>query len=170
NGEELEPGSPTGDTGTVGVPLVLVGDYNAVEVTDGRVDVVGLITGNYDDAENEYQLGEPNIVDPPLLNLVDEVPLEERYSYSHAEDLGNILGESPRTVGSVQVLDHGMLNGAALPWCGGLYYGRGNADAPAELRNGTGLMGSSDHDGFVVRLFTDRLFIDDFEDTLRCQY
>lgn len=170
NGEELEPGSPTGDTGTVGVPLVLVGDYNAFEVTDGRVDVVGLITGNYDDAENEYQLGEPNIVDPPLLNLVDEVPLEERYSYSYAEDLGNILGESPRTVGSVQVLDHGMLNGAALPWCGGLYYGRGNADAPAELRNGTGLMGSSDHDGFVVRLFTDRLFIDDFEDTLRCQY
>ncbi len=169
-GEELEPGSTAGRPDTAGVPLVLVGDYNAFEVTDGYADVVGLITGHYDDEENEYPLAGPNIVDPPLRNLVLDVPLEERYSYTYTEDLGNTLAESPRNVGSVQVLDHGMVNEAALTWCGGLHYGRGNADAPVELRNtGSGAIGSSDHDGLVVRLFTDRLFIHDFEDGPRCQ-
>jgi predicted extracellular nuclease len=169
-GEELEPASPVGNPDTAGVPLVLVGDYNAFEVTDGYADVVGLITGHYDDDENEYQLSGPNIVDPPLQNLVLDVPLDDRYSYTYTEDLGDTLAETPRNVGSVQVLDHGMVNEAALTWCGGLHYGRGNADAPVELRNtGTGAVGSSDHDGLVVRLFTDRLFIHDFEDSLRCR-
>lgn len=168
-GEELEPSAPVGDTDTADVPLVMVGDYNAFEVTDGLVDVVGLIAGTYDDAENEYQLAGPNIVDPPLHNLVLDVPLEDRYSYTFREELGNLLGEAPRHVGSIQVLDHGLLNAPALTWCGGLVYGRGNADAPAELRNnGTGAIGSSDHDGFVVRLFTDRLFGHDFEQPGRC--
>lgn len=169
-GEELEPASPIGDTDTADVPLVLVGDYNAFEVTDGYVDVAGLIVGTYDDAENEYALGQPNIVDPPLVNLVLDVPVEDRYSYAFTEDLGNTLGESPRNIGSVQVLDHGMVNHVALKWCGGLHFGRGNADAPIELRNnGTDAIGSSDHDGLVVRLFTDRLFAHDFEDSARCQ-
>ena len=113
----------------------------------------------------------PGLADDP--GLVAErwldVPLEDRYSYTYREELGNILGEAPRHVGSVQVLDHGLLNEPALTWCGGLVYGRGNADAPAELRNnGTGPVGSSDHDGFVVRLFTDRLFGHDFEQPGRC--
>lgn len=169
NGEELDPGNPIGDTNTVDVPLILIGDYNAFEVTDGYVDVVGLIAGTYVDAENEYTLDGPNLVDPPLRDIVLDVTEDERYSYTFREDLGNILGESPRQVGSVQVLDHGMLNLSALDWCGGQVYGRGNADAPAELRNiSTNELAVSDHDGFVIRLFTDRLFAHDFELPGRC--
>ncbi len=169
-GEELQPGDPIGDTATADVPLLLVGDYNAFEVTDGYVDVVGLIAGSYDNAENEYPLDGGNIVDPPLRILVNDVPVEDRYSYTFREDLGNILGEAPRNVGSVQVLDHGFANAAAMPWCSGLVYGRGNADAPAELRNtGTDAVGSSDHDGFIIRLSTDRLFRHDFEDVAACR-
>lgn len=168
-GQELEPANPVGGIDTQDVPLVLVGDYNAFEVTDGYVDVIGLIKGTYLDSENEYQLAGPNLVDPPLLNLVDDVPEQERYSYTFREDLGALIGESPRQVGSIQVLDHGLVNQAALDWCGSLVYGRGNADAPAELRNtGTGAAGSSDHDGFVLRLFTDRIGGYDFELPGRC--
>ena len=160
-----------GSTGTQDIPLLLVGDYNAFEVTDAYVDVIGLIKGTYDNDENEYQIPGANVVDPPLLNLVDELPADERYSYTFREDLGNQIGESPRQVGSVQVLDHGLINQAGLHWCGGMVYSRGNADAPLELRNsGTTAIASSDHDGFVVRLFTDRLFAHDFEDAVRCQH
>ncbi|HRQ66477.1 MAG TPA: lamin tail domain-containing protein [Xanthomonadaceae bacterium] len=156
-GEEPEP------TDTADVPLILVGDYNTFEVTDGYVDVIGVIAGSYDNSENEYQLdddgmgGTVNITDPPLRNLVLEVPLEDRYSYTFAENLGTILGENPRTAGAIQVLDHGLSSVTADPWCPELHYGRGNADAPGEVsQNGTGAIGSSDHDGLVVRLRTDR--------------
>lgn len=178
-GLELEGDEPDA-TDTAGVPLILVGDYNAFEVTDGYVDVVGLIAGTYDNAENEYTLdddgagGTANITEPPLRNLVLAVDEQDRYSYTFAEDLGNVLGEAPRTVGSVQVLDHGLANASAELWCPELVYGRGNADAPARFRNnGTDLIGSSDHDGFIVRLYTDRdgqcgpdphIFSDGFED------
>lgn len=161
-GLELQGDTPAA-TDTAGVPLILVGDYNAFEVTDGYVDVVGLIAGTYDNAENEYTLpddghgGTANITVPPLRNLVLDVDEQDRYSYTFAEDLGDILGEAPRTVGSVQVLDHGLVNEAAQIWCPELVYGRGNADAPARYRNnGEDLIGSSDHDGFIVRLYTDR--------------
>lgn len=168
-GQELEPANPVGGIDTQDVPLVLVGDYNTFEYTDGYVDVIGLIMGTYDDDENEYQLAGPNLVDPPLLNLVEDVPLEERYSYTFRESFGPLIGEDPRQLGNVQVLDHGLVNVAALPWCGGLVFGRGNADAPAELRNtGTGAVGSTDHDGYVVRLFTDRIGAYDFELAGRC--
>ncbi|MDZ3823830.1 MAG: lamin tail domain-containing protein [Pseudoxanthomonas sp.] len=168
-GQELEPANPVGGIDTQDVPLVLVGDYNTFEYTDGYVDVIGLIMGTYDDDENEYQLAGPNLVDPPLLNLVEDVPLEERYSYTFRESFGPLIGEDPRQLGNVQVLDHGLVNAAALPWCGGLVFGRGNADAPAELRNtGTGAVGSTDHDGYVVRLFTDRIGAYDFEPVGRC--
>lgn len=170
NGEELQPADPIGDIATADVPLLLVGDYNAFEVTDGYVDVVGLIAGSYDNAENQYQLDGGNIVDPPLRVLVNDVPVDDRYSYTFREDLGNTLGEAPRNVGSVQVLDHGFANAAAMPWCSGLVYGRGNADAPAELRNtGTDAVASSDHDGFIIRLSTDRLFRHDFEAQDSCR-
>ena len=162
DGLELEGENPD-PTGTADVPLVLVGDYNTFEVTDGYVDAISVIAGSYDNAENEYQLdddgmgGTLNITDPPLRELVLEVPLDDRYSYTFAENLGQTLGENSRTVGSIQVLDHGLTSILADPWCPALYFGRGNADAPAEIsQNGLGGEGSSDHDGLVVSLRTDR--------------
>lgn len=155
---------------TSALPLILVGDYNAFGFSDGYVDVVGLIAGLYDDADNEYRLDGPNIVDPPLSILVHGLPAEEQYSYTFREDLGDLIGEQPRNVGSIQVLDHALVNEVAQPWCSGLVYGRGNADAPTRLRNiGTDAIASSDHDGFVVRLHPDRLFRHDFEQVGQCR-
>ena len=44
-------------------------NYNAFEVTDGWVDVIGLIAGTYVDDDNEAKIGE-NIVSPPLTDSV----------------------------------------------------------------------------------------------------
>ena len=180
-GLELEVETPAA-TDTAGVPLILVGDYNAFEVTDGYVDVVGVIAGTYDNAENEYDLpvdgggATDNITEPALRSLVLSVPEEDRYSYAFVENLGALIGETPRTVGSIQVLDHALVSASAEIWCPTMDYGRGNADAPEQLRNvGTGAIASSDHDGLVVRLFTNRngqcsvsgveaIFSDGFED------
>lgn len=168
-GEELEPATPAGGIDTTLVPLVLVGDYNAFEVTDGYVDLVGLAAGTYVDDDNEFKLNGPNIVDPPLASLVLDIDIDDRYSYTFRENWGNIQGQEPRTVSSVQVLDHGLINVNATRWCGGLVYGRSNADAPArEETVGTTGVAVSDHDGFVIRLFTDRLFAHDFEQAGRC--
>ncbi len=135
------------------VPLIVLGDFNAFEVTDGLVDMVGLIAGSYDDEENEFQLLGPNLVDPPLHNLVLDLDLDQRYSFSFRENLGTIQGQSPRQVGSIQVLDHGLIDLVGQGWCPRLHYGRGNVDAPERLQAiGVDAVGSSDHDGFVIEL------------------
>ena len=164
-GQVVEAGNTTGLTGTADMPLFLVGDYNAFEVTDGWADVVGLIAGTYDDAENLLKLNGPNIVNPPLLQTSTTVPLEQRYSYVFAESFGNIQAQSPRRAGAVQILDHGFANVDALPFFKRMAYGNTNADAPAVLINtGTDGVGSSDHDGFVLYVETgDALFSDSFE-------
>lgn len=169
-GQELEPGAPTGNTNTVDVPLILVGDYNTFEVTDGWVDVLGLIAGTYDNADNELQLA-ANITDPVLIQGSASIPVEERYSYAFEENFGNIQGQAPRRVRSVQILDHGLVNHIAHTSFSGMTYGRTNVDAPRYLEtNGTDGVGSSDHDGFVMYFnaaplppLPDLVFSDGFE-------
>lgn len=164
-GQELVPAAPTGDVDTADVPLFLVGDYNAFEVTDGWADVVGLVAGTYDNAKNQLQLVGGNIVDPPLLQTSSTVPLESRYSYAFAENFGNIQAQEPRRAGAIQIIDHGFANAVARPYFKQMVYGNTNADAPAVLiGTGTTGVGSSDHDGFVLYVETgDVLFANGFE-------
>ena len=117
--------------------LVVVGDFNAFEFSDGFVDVVGQITGLPD--PDGALLPASEIVDPPLADSVISVPPEARYSYVYR--------------GSAEVLDHALVNRNAAPLVRGLSYSRGNADAPdsAAFLLGTAV-GSSDHDGFVLSL------------------
>ncbi|MBD8525808.1 Calx-beta domain-containing protein [Pseudomarimonas arenosa] len=166
SGEELEPTAPTGDTATADIPLFLVGDYNAFEVTDGWVDVVGLIAGSYDNAENEISLSGGQVVNPPLLQTSSLVDIEARYSYTYAENYGNIQAQEPRRAGQAQILDHGFANAVAAPLVRGMAYGRLNADAPARLISaGSGAEGSSDHDGFVIYVdVSPMIFNSSFED------
>ncbi len=137
-------------------PLLVVGDFNAYQFTDGFTDVVGLISGKYDDSQNLLKLG-TNIVKPTLWNAVDSVPAQDRYSFLFTENFGNIQGQAPRQVPTHQVLDHALLNTIARGLFLQMKYGRGNLDAPVQTLDdaakATGVqkaMGSSDHDGFVV--------------------
>lgn len=132
-------------------PLVLVGDFNAFQFSDGYVDVVGIIRGDANPADAEYNLGFDGvptlpgcavtggqIVAPPLTEAVFSLPTDQHYSF-YFQGIG-------------QELDHALMSTAAGNLFEGMQYARGNSDAATaqETVAGTALR-SSDHDGFVVR-------------------
>jgi len=153
-------------------PLLVVGDFNAYQFSDGWVDVVGLISGKYKDSENLLKLGN-NIVRPALWNAVDSVPANDRYSFLFTENFGEIQGytkagsgNSGRSVPTVQVLDHALLNLPARLRFLQMQYGRADLDAPAQTLDDaanapdwTRAIGASDHDGFVVDLLDPSLIL-----------
>lgn len=132
-------------------PLILVGDFNAFQFSDGYADTLGIIRGDTVPSQSEYSidfipLGERcdnpftgQIVSPPLTEAVFSLPEDQRYSF--------YFGGVP------QELDHGLLNHAAGQRFEGMAHGRGNSDArlSEETIAGSALR-SSDHDGFVIYL------------------
>lgn len=128
--------------------VVVMGDLNAYEFTDGYVDVVNQIAGTAVPADN--LLSGPNITTPPLTIGAKQVPQAERYSYNFA--------------GSAQVLDHVLFNQFARGHVRGIEYARANADAAIELYNTpASILRSSDHDAVLVYLDTDVIFGGGFE-------
>ncbi len=126
------------------VPLTVVGDFNAFEFSDGYVDAVGHIRGNFVAADNLVCSTEAcvDLVNPDLTNQVLKLPPEQRYSF-------NFEGNS-------QTLDHALTTAATDPFVRGLEFGRGNADSPNNLLNeDTTALRSSDHDGLVLFLAKD---------------
>jgi len=116
--------------------LVVVGDFNAFQFTDGYVDVTNQISGQ---ASLGAQLPPLPIVSPPLVNQVELLPAEERYSYVFE--------------GNAQVLDQCLTSAMHGLTAKGMLYGRGNADnALAYSGNPFLPERASDHDGFVLYL------------------
>ena len=125
--------------------LVIVGDFNAFEFTDGYVDAIGHIRGDFVATDNLVCATEvcADLVDPNLSNQVLGLPVEDRYSFNFG--------------GSSQVLDHALTSTATDPFVRGFDFARGNADSPDNLVNEeTTVLRSSDHDGLV--LFLDKDF------------
>jgi predicted extracellular nuclease len=125
------------------VHLVVAGDFNAFEFTDGYVDVVGQIKGDFVAAEN--LLPGPDLVNPDLTDQVLSLPADERYSFIFR--------------GNAQALDHALTSQALAPFVTGVAFGRGNADAAFDLINDGGSgnlpLRASDHDGLVLFLTKD---------------
>ena len=122
------------------VRLIVVGDFNAFEFSDGYVDAVGVISGNFDPEAS--LLPGTDYVDPDLINHIYSVPENERYSFVFE--------------GSAQVLDHALASMALDMSFRGLEFGRGNADAAEDLINDDSTaLRSSDHDGFVLFITKD---------------
>lgn len=116
--------------------LVVVGDYNAYAFSDGYVDVVNQISGQ---SSLGAQYPVQALIDPPLRNLVDELPAEEQYSYVY--------------LGNAQALDHALVNDMDALNPAEMAYARANADFPdAYAPNDQLVQRASDHDGFVVYL------------------
>lgn len=127
-------------TANPAVNLVVVGDYNAFQFSDGFVDVVGRIAGDFVEADD--LLDGPDLVDPNLANQVLTLPAAERYSFVFD--------------GSAQVLDHALTSLRATGLARGFEYGRGNTDAAAAYQNDPASpLRASDHDGFVLFLAGD---------------
>ena len=169
---------PFAGEGTDTVPLILVGDYNAFEFSDGHVDVIGLISGIYDDAANECNAtlsGPPgtetcnlgaNIVDPPLYDTVLSVPAHERFSYLFTQDFNAVQGSDDRDVPAGQTIDHVLLARSAQGFFLGGDYGIGNNAAATETNRAVppvepplpaplvpaSPIRASDHDGYVAYL------------------
>jgi len=116
-----------------GVPVISVGDYNAFEVSDGYVDVLGIIRGN--------QVPPEQVADWSALgldaNVVSAAPPGD-YSYSFD--------------GNAQTLDHVLLSSAASAALSGFGHAHLDADFPEVLRGDpTRPERLSDHDPAVAR-------------------
>jgi predicted extracellular nuclease len=117
--------------------LIVVGDFNAFEFTDGYVDVMGQVTGRPD--PRGALIPAVPLLDPPLTDWVASLPAAERYSYVWD--------------GNAELLDHVLTTRAADPWVATVALGRGNADAPQALEDDPSTAArSSDHDGLVLYL------------------
>jgi uncharacterized protein len=123
-------------------PLLVVGDYNAFQYTDGYVDVVGQIKG--DALETENVEWAPPITSPEMTEtcrLQSGIGAELPYSFTFD--------------GYVQELDHVLFTPIASAACVAVRRAHGNADVPAggpAASDPTTASRSADHDGFVVTL------------------
>lgn len=124
-------------TETPGLHLVVAGDFNAYQFTDGYVDVLGQMTGRPDPAG--AMIPATDEIEPDLDNQVLALPAIERYSFVFD--------------GSAQALDHLLTSQALSARVTAVQFGRGNADAPRawEEQPSTTLR-TSDHDGLVVHI------------------
>jgi hypothetical protein len=139
------------------VHLVVLGDFNAFEFTDGYVDLAGIIKGDFTPSDSLVCDTNPcaDLIDPDLTDQVLGIPADQRYSFIF-RDTFNSAGSR----GDAQVLDHAMTSEALRDLVQGFEYGRGNADAAAGLLTDPGLeaplaLRSSDHDGLVLYLTKD---------------
>ncbi len=123
--------------------IVVAGDFNAFEFTDGYVDVLGQITGNLDPLGDEAATFDA--VNPDLRNEVLSVPATDRYSFNFA--------------GSSQAIDHILTSVSIHPRVIETQFARGNVDAPVNLLLDFGSdLRIADHDGLVLFV---QSFLDD---------
>lgn len=95
--------------------IVVLGDMNAYQFSDGFVDLVGTIKGTPTPADQVLSASS-DLVNPDLVNLVDLLPAEFRYSFMFD--------------GNGQVLDHILVNQNMLRSLTRFHYARTNSDFP----------------------------------------
>lgn len=116
--------------------LLVLGDFNAFQFSDGYVDVVNQIAGT-PSLGAEYPV--ENIVSVPLTNQSLTLPVEEQYSYIYQNN--------------AQILDHCLTTDLQGLTFDKMQYVRGNADFSEDFENQISPnYRTSDHDGFVVFL------------------
>lgn len=116
--------------------LVIVGDFNAYQFSDGYVDVVNQIAGTPTEGA---LLSNLDIVSPPLIKYVDRLPETERYSFIFD--------------GNAQMIDHCLSTELEDFIYEDFQFARGNADNSWIYTNSANILErSSDHDGFVLYL------------------
>ncbi len=134
--------------------LVVMGDFNDFEFSDGYADVIGEIKGDADPIKNLLSSNGNSVVNPTLINVVDTLPVEERYSFIFR--------------GTIQVLDHALLNDIGLAYLSKTTFVRGNIDAPEKFEDDyTQTLNMSDHDGLMIYLdlntVLETIFLNGFE-------
>jgi predicted extracellular nuclease len=119
--------------------IVLAGDFNSYQFSDGYVDTMGIIRGS-PASDDQVVLGSTDLVDPDLINLVDRADAAERYSYVFD--------------GSAQVLDQILMTSNMEDSFSRFHYARNDADFPESYRSDqTRPERISDHDMPVAYFF-----------------
>jgi hypothetical protein len=148
-------------TGEPAVPLIVAGDFNAYQFTDGYVDVTGMIAGTAVQNQNQtWFTGNAADTDvttytPPSPTLVDTgIAANQNDRYSFQFD------------GYVQEIDHILLTRPGWKDFIRVSNAHGNADvseaSPVILDDSTPAR-SGDHDGQVIQMAIDRIFYNGFE-------
>jgi predicted extracellular nuclease len=121
-----------------GVPVVSVGDYNAFEVNDGYVDVLGVARGVPAPASDVVLFGADLLASDFLLApAVAATPAGQTYSYVFE--------------GSAQSLDHVLVSAEAAAALTAFDHARINADFPEIYRgDATRVERTSDHDPAIA--------------------
>jgi len=120
-----------------GERVVLVGDFNAFQFSDGYVDVLGILTGA--PTADATVMPKPDLVEPNLVNMTDQAPAAGQYSCVFE--------------GNAQQLDHVLMTRDLLPRLAGARYAvaRLGADFPEAFYNdGARPERVSDHDAPVA--------------------
>jgi hypothetical protein len=141
-------------------PLVVAGDFNAYQFTDGSTDPIGMISGTYNDEANgctpsngvttckltpavdpadpdAFQIVAPALV--KMTEVLEGTDPDEVYSYAFTENLGAVQGSTGRDQPTSQVIDHFLMTTLATPLVVDFQYGRGNVDSSVEgFDNGSG--------------------------------
>lgn len=148
NAQQDSSGTVTNGTyplaGDATVPVVILGDFNAYEFSDGYVDVTGTIMGTVDTDQTHSVYPPTGSYVPPSPVLFDTgstVTQAQHYSYNFS--------------GLLQEIDHILLTSAGQSDFVSVESGRGNSDisiASLTLTQDTTAMRTSDHDGQVVTL------------------
>jgi len=119
------------------INIIITGDFNCHQFTDGYVDGLGIITGNLD--SQGAMLKGTDLVELNLRNQIYSLPFSERYSYVHE--------------GNSSVLDHMLTSFNLNKYIVEINYARGNADVSETFENTADTaLRSSDHDGLVMYL------------------
>lgn len=116
--------------------VIILGDFNAFQFSDGIVDVVGIIQGQQDPAE---ALRSPErVYETGLINQIEKVAAAQRYSYVYNSQ--------------AQILDQMLVSPAVDAIVSAMEISRGNADGldAWHLDEMMGSLRSSDHDGLVL--------------------
>lgn len=113
-------------------PVALVGDFNHFLFSDGITDVMNTIKGT-PLPKGAVMYSSADLVDPDLVNVIDLIKDEEKYSYTFE--------------GNGQVLDHIVINQVFFKHLNGFRFARLNADFPEIFKGETNRVERfSDHD------------------------
>jgi predicted extracellular nuclease len=108
--QELQTNNPS-------APVIAVGDYNAYQFNDGYTDPISVITGN-PTADDQIVVDQsPDLVNPNFVNLINNLPANEQYSFIFE--------------GTPQAIDHILVNTVANNLYTRIAIAHNNADFPA---------------------------------------
>lgn len=147
--------------GDADVPLIVAGDFNAYEFSDGYADVTGMVMGTADQSKNLYWFSgnaantdTPAYVapSPTLVNSAIAADPAEAYSFNFS--------------GLTQEIDHILLSRRAWQDFVSVSNAHGNSDnaeASGVILDDLTAARSGDHDGKIITIAIDRIFANGFD-------